>query len=364
MHDLIVRNCWSGISRMQDRGTLVYDSGNALIYFDCDQEGHYSTDKNCPARNETCNKCKRVGHFAVVYKTGNERSPENKFRSGNAKSRGGYKQKHKGRVQAVDEDESGDACAFNVKDADKEGQGRIDVAVGGIPLRMLIDSGAVTHIVDRDTWETLKSSRIMCDSYKCDRKLYAYESSNPLPVLGRFTAKVKLTHTDETEGEFIVIDESGQPLLGRETATELGVLKLGVNSIREYMIDEFPECFKGVGKLRDYKVKLHVKDDVKPIIQPLRRPPYSLRNKIEDKLVELEELDIIEKVDSPSAWVSPLVVVPKVNKDARLCVDMRRANEAVERERYPIPTIEEVMQDLNKGKVFSKLDLKWGLPPD
>ena len=39
---------------------------------------------------------------------------------------------------------------------------------------------------------------------------------------------------------------------------------------------------------------------------------------------------------------------------------MRRANEAVERERYPIPTIEEVMQYLNKGKVFSKLDLKWG----
>ena len=137
---------------------------------------------------------------------------------------------------------------------------------------MLIDSGAVTNIVDRDSWETLKSSGIMCDSYKCDRKLYAYTSSNPLPVLGRFTAKVKLTHSDETEGGFIVIDGSGQPLLGRETATALGVLKLCVNSIRESMIDEFPERFKGVGKLRDYKVKLNVKDDLKPIIQPLRRP--------------------------------------------------------------------------------------------
>ena len=137
---------------------------------------------------------------------------------------------------------------------------------------MLIDSGAVTNIVDRDSWETLKSSGIMCDSYKCDRKLYAYTSANPLPVLGPFTAKVKLTHSDETEGGFIVIDGSGQPLLGRETATALGVLKLCVNSIRESMIDEFPERFKGVGKLRDYKVKLNVKDDMKPTIQPLRRP--------------------------------------------------------------------------------------------
>ena len=91
--------------------------------FRCDQEAHYSTDKNCPARHETCNKCKRVGLFAVVCKTGNERNPENKFRSGNAKSRGGFKPKNKGRVQGVDENESGDAFAFTVKVADKEGKG-------------------------------------------------------------------------------------------------------------------------------------------------------------------------------------------------------------------------------------------------
>ena len=233
----------------------------------CDREGHYSGDKNCPARDQTCNECQRVGHFAVVCKTRNERSPENEFRDGNAKPRGGYKHKYKGRVQAVDGYESGDDYAFTVKDADKEGQVRIDVAVGGIPLRMLIDSGAVTNIVDRDTWETLKSSRIMCHSYKCDRKLYAYGSSNPIPVLGCFTAKVKLTHSDEREGEFIVIDGRGQPLLGRETAMALGVLKLGINSIRESMIDEFPECFKGTGKIHDYKVKSRMKEDVKPILQ-------------------------------------------------------------------------------------------------
>ena len=39
---------------------------------------------------------------------------------------------------------------------------------------------------------------------------------------------------------------------------------------------------------------------------------------------------------------------------------MRRVNEAIERERHPIPTIEEVLHDLNGSTVFSKLDLKWG----
>ena len=39
---------------------------------------------------------------------------------------------------------------------------------------------------------------------------------------------------------------------------------------------------------------------------------------------------------------------------------MRRANEAVQRKRHPIPTIDEVLLDMNQSTMFSKLDLKWG----
>ena len=93
------------------------------------------------------------------------------------------------------------------------------------------------------------------------------------------------------------------------------------------------------------------------VAQPIRRVPYHLRDKLSDKLDELVKLDIIEKVSGPSSWVSPVVVVPKPSGDIRLCVDMRQANMAVKRERYPIPTIDEVLQDLNQSKFFSKLDL-------
>lgn len=105
---------------------------------------------------------------------------------------------------------------------------------------------------------------------------------------------------------------------------------------------------------------MHAKEDVASVVQPLRRPPFNLRDKIEKKLDDLESMDIIEKVKSPAQWVSPVVVVPKTNGEVRLCVDMRQANCAVERERYPIPTIDEVLQDMNNSKVFSKLDLRWG----
>ncbi|KAK3791089.1 hypothetical protein RRG08_010492 [Elysia crispata] len=85
------------------------------------------------------------------------------------------------------------------------------------------------------------------------------------------------------------------------------------------------------------------------------------RKKVESKLEELERMDVIEKVESPSQWVSPVIVVPKPGgKDVRLVVDMRAANQAVMRERHPIPTVDEVLHDMNGAKVFSKLDLKYG----
>ncbi|KAK3773161.1 hypothetical protein RRG08_013748 [Elysia crispata] len=87
------------------------------------------------------------------------------------------------------------------------------------------------------------------------------------------------------------------------------------------------------------------------------RIPFSLRENVESKLEELERMDVIEKVESPSQWVSPVIVVPKPGgKDVRLVVDMR----AVMRERHPIPTVDEVLHDMNGAKVFSKLDLKYG----
>ena len=142
----------------------------------------------------------------------------------------------------------------------------------------------------------------------------------------------------------------------------LQVLKMGphVNSLEVSMyeakgesriFERFPGCCEGIGKLNNFQLKIPIDPAVQPVAQPI---PYHLRDKLSAKLVEL---DIIEKVSGPNSWVSPVVLVPKPSGDIRLCVDMRQANMAVKRERYPIPTIDEVLQDLNQRKFFSKLDL-------
>ena len=60
-------------------------------------------------------------------------------------------------------------------------------------------------------------------------------------------------------------------------------------------------------------------------------------------------------------WVCPAVFAPNPNKDdVRICVDMRHANDAIWREKLPIPTVDEVLEELNGSTVFSKLDMNMG----
>lgn len=87
-----------------------------------------------------------------------------------------------------------------------------------------------------------------------------------------------------------------------------------------------------------------------------------MRAAVEKKLENLENDDIIEKVEGPTPWISPIVIVPKSSDpmDVRLCVDMREANRAIQRERHLTPTIDDIICDLNGARIFSKLDLNQG----
>ena len=127
----------------------------------------------------------------------------------------------------------------------------------------------------------------------------------------------------------------------------------------ERMLSKYSTCFKGVGKLKNRQLKIDIDPDVKPIAQKVRKIPYGLQSKVEDKLKELEEKGIIEKVEGPAKWASPLVVVPKTNGDVRLCTNMIRANDAIIREKFPIPTVNDILHEMNGSTMFSKLDLKW-----
>ena len=132
----------------------------------------------------------------------------------------------------------------------------LKLCVGGLELEMLVDSGATNDIFDEKTWEDLKTKRIKCKSEAApiDRRLYSYASSKPLSVKGRFMCEVSIGK-GKVQAEFLVIKGKGVPLLCKDTAMKLGVLRIGVDiatvaETKQTLQRQFPEVLSGIGKLK------------------------------------------------------------------------------------------------------------------
>jgi len=238
------------------------------------------------------------------------------------------------------------------------------VVICGVNCDMLVDSGATCNVVTEREWTNMKKNHVECTSRQVDKILFGYGSER-LEVKGTFTA-LAVVGDKSTTAEFIVVADEDRCLLGRDTSIKLGLLWLKTESVKvvgstvSQIVAAHSEIFNGVGKLNDFQLKLHIDNDIIPVAQSARRIPYSMRKQVENKITELERLDIVEKVKGPTSWVSPIVVAPKSSGDIRICVDMRVANTAIKRERHPIPTVEEILAELNEASIFSKIDLKWG----
>ena len=115
--------------------------------------------------------------------------------------------------------------------------------------------------------------------------------------------------------------------------------------------------------MKNYQVKLNVDKTVQSVTQKHRRISFHLRKGVDEEQINLQEADIIATVtDGPTEWISPCHAVPKPKQPGklRLCVDMRAPNKAILRTRHIIPTIEDLVVDLNGAKYFSKLDMNQG----
>lgn len=234
--------------------------------------------------------------------------------------------------------------------SDSKNENEIVCKIGGIAVKATIDSGTKYNVIDVNDWEFLKSKlvNVMEQRTETDRTFTAY-GGHPLTNVGNFTATIETTYK-QCIAEFYVVKDYGKFLIGYDTGIPLGVLKMGENVNRI-------EHTGTLSKIKDFVIDIPIDKSVKPVVQPYRRVPVPIEAAVDEKIEELLQKGIIEKVNEPSPWISPVVPVLK-NDDVRICVDMRRANAAVLRENHPLPTMEDFLPHLGKGKLFTKLDVK------
>ena len=288
---------------------------------------------------KTCSNCGKQGHFAGVCKS----APKRVTDSPNI----AYQRNANGlRYVAVEDNTDSDDEYLFAIGSNRE-DNTVQITVEGTLIPVIVDSGASVNVLDSATFNRLSESGVILRDSRV--KIYAYGSKTPLPVKGIFKANVSTSQL-QTQADFVVVENlHAGSLLGKKTATDLGLLRVGpeylsmvnqsVGTAVHAIVNKHDAVFNGVGKLKDYQLKVHLNPDITPVAQPQRRLPFHVRKDVEKKLQELQDLDIIEDVEGPTPWVSPLVAVPKSNGDVRVCVDMRRANEAVIPKRHPIPTL-------------------------
>jgi hypothetical protein len=122
--------------------------------------------------------------------------------------------------------------------------------------------------------------------------------------------------------------------------------------------DVFPEGLPGLPPERDVEFVIELKPGMAPISRRSYRMPPNELAELKTQLQDLLEKGFIQPSSSP--WGCPAIFVKKKDQTLRMCVDYRPLNEVTIKNKYPLPRIDILFDQLTRARVFSKIDLRSG----
>ena len=298
----------------------------------------------CKAKNAECGNCHRVGHYAKVC-----RKPADS-------------------VDEVNEQEENPPLFINNVTIGSTSCGPSDAFpsaefhLQGLDhtVTFKLDTGSAVNAIPESLIKQFKPAPSIRPSA---RVLQAYGGQS-IPSLGTCIIICRIAGV-QLALEFFIIARPVFPILGYKACVKFGVVSIPtIASINWHhpsasglpeRLARFAEIFTGIGKM-DGAVTIHVNPDVRPVVRPARRHPFTVEPRLAAELKRMVDLGVIRRVTKPTRWVNGMVVTDKPDGSLRVCLDPKDLNEAIIRPHYPVPTFDDIAAKVHGFKVFTKLD--------
>jgi len=375
-------------TRPSPAGSRHGDSGSARGQcLCCGQTGHYRSQ--CRLLGVKCHYCGKVNHIAKVCRAKLAGKPGHSDNTYVNKNKHNYKNNRKHNyLEGVAGNATGDVVSddtehyvedvanlFKMNEATRP----VDrIRVDPIKLNLVVEGKTVVFEADTGASVSVCSEDFYnCHFQKCKLEpselvLSSY-TNQPIVPLGKIKVNVLYGNVNR-EMDLYIIKAGSHPLVGRDWLRSLGVeisfknhdtlleiSKTNVNNcvdLANKLFKEFPNVFSDeLGCFKDEPVKLALKENTVPRYFKPRPIPFSLKTKVESELARLVDEKVLLPVSS-SDWGTPIVPVLKKCGSVRICGDFKvTLNPCLEVEKFPLPRIDELFANLQKGDKFSKIDL-------
>jgi hypothetical protein len=121
-------------------------------------------------------------------------------------------------------------------------------------------------------------------------------------------------------------------------------------------LDAFPQDLPGLPPEMDVEFVIELKPGTTPISRRSYRMPPNELVELKTQLLDLLDKGFITPRSLP--WGSPAIFIKKKDQTLRMCMDYRPLNEVTIKNKYPLPRIDILFNQLTGARVFSKIDLR------
>jgi hypothetical protein len=170
---------------------------------------------------------------------------------------------------------------------------------------------------------------------------------------------VRLTPSSGKELEYIADDfVTDKAASNRIVLNQLDAAStLDIRSVSEFL-DVFPKELPGMPPDREIEFVIELVPGTAPIFKRPYRMAANQLAELKEQLQELLDKGYIHPSASP--WGAPVIFVPKKDGTQRMCVDYRSLNEVTIKNKYSLPRIDDLFDQLKGACVFSKINLRSG----